>query len=64
MLTQGEILRAYMDGTDIHELYAKRYRQTLTIIGIIAAPFLFLAVYYVKSALGINLFDFHLWDLI
>jgi len=60
MVTQQEITQAYLDGTDIRDLYRRRL---WSMVALLALPSFFL-LYVIKSALGIDLFSFHLWDLI
>lgn len=59
-VSQAEIVSAYFDGTDVRALYRRRVRIAFAVGAILA----FFVAYAVKSALGIDLFSFHLWDLI
>lgn len=59
-VTQGEITRAYLEGWDV--LVLERRRRYAFYVGcvLLGLPML----YIVKSMLGINLFEFHLSDLL
>lgn len=63
-VSQAEITAAYLQGTDISAVYRRRVVQAYALVGAVLAGPAFFLLYYIKSALGINLFDFHLWDLL
>lgn len=60
IVSQREITEAYLRGEDIRITYQRRVRAALLVCAVPA----FFVLYAVKSALGIDLFDFHLWDLL
>lgn len=64
MMTQREITAAYHRGDDIAAIWNRRARNTAIAWAVIGTPVFLLGLYVVKSALGIDLFDFHLWDLL
>lgn len=59
-VTQQEITRAYLEGWDVLTLERRRRYAFYAGCVLLALPMLYL----VKSALGINLFEFHLSDLL
>ena len=59
--TEAEITACYLNGTDVLDLIARRQRRTALLL----SPLAFFGLYFIKSALGINLFaDLHLSDIL
>lgn len=63
-VSQAEITAAYFQGQDISAIYRRRQSRAYVMAGVLMAGPAFFLLYFIKSALGINLFDFHLWDLL
>lgn len=60
-VTQREITRCYLEGTDVMAIY---YRRWYWAMGWACVPSL-VTLYMIKSALGINIFEhYHVWDFL
>jgi len=64
-VTQREITEAYLRGHDIHAIIQRRARLTaLAALGLVL-PLALVALYLVKSAVGIDLMPgVHAWELL
>lgn len=62
-VTRREMEEAYYEGTDVLALYRRRHWFAAITATAIVLPILLVGLYVVKSALGIDLFEFHLTDV-
>lgn len=59
-VSQAEITAAYLQGKDISATYRRRMVQAYVTAGAVLAVPAFVLLYFIKSALGIDLFEGHL----
>lgn len=64
MITQREIVAAYHEGRDVSLIIRRRVRMLQGLAIVATAIGIAVCLYIIKSAIGIDLFAFHLKDIL